>query len=45
MKSLASGAITENALTTFTYKLPPQVILGTAIESTETAADNLKMIG
>jgi len=45
MRSLASGAITENALTTVTYKLPPQVILGTAIDSTETAADYLKMIG
>ena len=45
MKSLATGAMTENPLRTFSSNLPPQVILGTAIEAAAAASDSLKNVG
>ncbi len=45
MRSIATGAITEDPLRTLSIKLPPQVIAGRAIEIVETSAFILKNVG
>jgi hypothetical protein len=45
MKSLATGEMTENALTTIIRDLPKQVIIGDVIKSALEASDSLKNIG
>jgi hypothetical protein len=45
MKSLETGALTENPLITVSRSLPPQVIIGAAIEAVEEASVNLKDAG
>jgi thiamine monophosphate synthase len=42
MRSLDTGAMTEDALRTVSKILPPQVILGATIEAVEEAAVALK---
>ena len=42
MRSLATGAMTENALRAVSKELPPQVILGATIEAVEEATVILK---
>jgi hypothetical protein len=42
MRSLATGALTENALRALSKALPPQVILGVTIEAVEEATVILK---
>jgi hypothetical protein len=44
-KTLATGALTDHPLRTDIRNLPPQVILGKAIESAQVASDSLKNFG
>jgi hypothetical protein len=44
-KSLASGALTENPLGTYSRKLPPQVILGKTIDAVSKAAESMEGLG
>ena len=45
MRSMATGAMTEDPLRNLSIKLPPQVIAGRAIEIVETSAFILKNVG
>ena len=45
MRSLATEAMTEDPLRTVSRELPPQVILGAAVETVQASSDILKNFG
>ncbi len=45
MRSLDTGAMTEDPLRTVSREFPPQVVLGATIEAAEQASDNMKEAG
>ena len=45
MRSLATGLMTEDPLRTVSRELPPQVMLGAAVETVEASSGIMKGVG